>query len=254
MIDIHCHILPGLDDGAQTLENSLEMAKAAVNDGIRKIAATPHHQTSRYNNPKKVVVEKVNQLNDALQREGIPLEILTGQEVRLFGDWELEYDRDLIATVNNKNYILIEFPANHVPNYAERLFYEMQTKGLIPVIVHPERNSQIVEQPDKLFSLVEKGAISQVTASSVTGDLGKKIQKFSFQLIEANLTHCVASDAHNTTTRPFHLSAAYEEIEREFGTEIVYMFRENAEYIISGQMIYREDPQPIKRKKILGLF
>lgn len=254
MIDIHCHILPGLDDGAQTLENSLAMAKAAVNDGIRKIVATPHHQTSRYNNPKKVVVEKVNLLNSALQKEGIPLEILTGQEVRLFGDWELEYDNDLIATVNDKNYILIEFPSNHVPNYAERLFYEMQTKRLIPVIVHPERNSQIVEQPDKLFSLIEKGAISQVTASSVTGDLGKKIQKFSFQLIETNLTHCVASDAHNITTRPFHLSAAYEVIGREFGSETVYMLQENAEYIIAGQMIYREDPQPIKRKKILGLF
>lgn len=254
MIDIHCHILPGIDDGAQTLADSLAMAKAAVHDGITRIVATPHHQTSRYYNPKNTIDEKVDTLNAALQKEGISLEILTGQEVRLFGEWELEYENDLLATVNCKNYMLVEFPSNHVPSYAERLFYEMQTKGLTPVIVHPERNSQIVEQPDKLYSLIEKGAISQVTASSVIGDLGKKLQKFCFQLIESNLTHCVATDAHNTTTRPFNLSQAYEVIEKEYGIETVYMFQENSESIIGGQMIYREDPQPVKRKKILGLF
>lgn len=254
MIDIHCHILPGLDDGAQTIEDSLAMARAAVNDGITKIVATPHHQTSRFMNPKNVVLKKVAYVNEAIEQAGLPLEILPGQEVRLFGEWEAEFDANQLATVNNGNYILIEFPSNHVPNYAERLFYEMQMKGLTPVIVHPERNSQIVQQPEKLYTLIEKGAISQVTASSVAGDLGKKLQKFSFQLIEANLTHCVASDAHNTTIRPFMMSKAYDVIEKEFGIDVVYMFRENAEYIIDSQMIYREDPQQVKRKKILGLF
>src|SRR5690606_20336856 len=149
---------------------------------------------------------------------------------------------------------LIEFPANHVPRYAEQLFYEIQMTGLIPIIVHPERNSQIVEQPEKLYQLIEKGAISQVTAASVAGYFGKKIQRFSLQLIEANLTHVIASDAHNTTNRSFKMVEAFEVIDREFGSEVVYMFKENAELIIKGQMIYRENPKNIKRRKLLGIF
>ncbi|MCU9613199.1 tyrosine protein phosphatase [Caldibacillus lycopersici] len=254
MIDIHSHILPGVDDGAQTIEQSIEMAKAAVNDGITKIVASPHHQTSKYYNEKSIVVEKVQELNEVLQAEGIPLEVLTGQEVRLFGEWVIEYENNQIATVNEKNYCLIEFPANHVPSYAERLFYDIQMKGITPIIVHPERNSQIVEQPDKLFQLIDKGAISQVTASSLTGDFGKKIQKFSLQLFEANLAHVIASDAHNITTRRFKLADSYEIIGDHFGTEMVYMLKENAELIIEGKMIYREHPEKIKKKRLLGIF
>lgn len=254
MIDIHCHILHGLDDGAQNLIDSLEMAKAAVNNGIHKVVATPHHKTSRYNNPKSAIVEKVNELNELLQENQVPLEVLLGQEVRIFGDFVEDYKNEQILTVNLQNYVLIEFPSNHVPSYTEQLFYDIQMNGLIPIIVHPERNSQIVEQPEKLFNLVEKGALSQLTASSITGDLGKKIQKFSFQLIDANLTHFIATDAHNITSRPFNLAEAYNVVEKEYGIDFVDMFLENAELMIDGKMIYREDPERIKRKKILGIF
>lgn len=253
MIDIHSHILPGVDDGAKNLKESIEMAKVAVKEGITKIVASPHHYTSRFYNPKEEIIPKVEHLNQALQKEDIPLEVLVGQEVRI-GDWINEYKNDQIATINNDIYVLIEFPSNHVPRYAEQLFYEIQMVGLIPIVVHPERNSQIIEQPEKLYSLIEKGAISQVTAASVAGYFGKKIQKFSFQLIESNLTHIVASDAHNTTTRSFKMVEAFDVIERLFGSEAVYMFIENAEHIINGNLIYRESPKKIKKRKLLGLF
>ena len=254
MIDIHCHILPGLDDGAQNFNDSLEMAKAAVNNGIHKVVATPHHKTSRYNNPKSAIVEKVNELNELLQENQVPLEVLLGQEVRVFGELLEEYKNEQLLTVNLQNYVLIEFPSNHVPSYTEQLFYDIQMIGLTPVIVHPERNSQIVEQPDKLYHLIEKGALSQITASSITGDLGKKIQKFSFQLIDANLTHFIATDAHNITSRPFNLAEAYDVVEKEYGIDFVDMFMSNAEQMVGGKMIFREDPERIKRKKILGIF
>lgn len=254
MIDIHSHILPGMDDGAKNLEESLEMAKAAIQEGITKIVASPHHLTSRFHNPKKKIISKVEYLNKELQKEEIPLEVLVGQEVRIFGDWFSEYENNQIVTINEESYVLIEFPVNHVPRYAEQLFYEIQMAGIIPIIVHPERNSQIVEQPEKLYQLIEKGAISQVTAASVAGYFGKKIQRFSLQLIEANLTHVIASDAHNTTNRSFKMVEAFEVIDREFGSEVVYMFKENAELIIKGQMIYRENPKNIKRRKLLGIF
>ncbi|KIO68296.1 Manganese-dependent protein-tyrosine phosphatase [Caldibacillus thermoamylovorans] len=105
-----------------------------------------------------------------------------------------------------------------------------------------------------MYHLIEKGALSQVTASSVTGELGKKIQRFTFQLIDANLTHFIATDAHNTTSRPFNLVEAYDVVEKEYGIEFVDMFMENAEHVIDGKMIYRENPERIKRKKILGIF
>lgn len=254
MIDIHSHILPGVDDGANSLEESIEMAKLAVQEGITQIVASPHHFTSRFYNPKEKILSKVNHLNQALQKENIPLEVLLGQEVRIIGDLISEYEKNQIATINEEIYVLIEFPANHVPGYAEQLFFEIQMAGLIPIIVHPERNSQFVEQPDKLYNLIEKGALSQVTAASISGYFGKKIQKFTIQLIEANLTHVVASDAHNTTSRSFKMVEAFEVIEKEFGTETVQIFQENAELIVAGKLIYRENPKKIKKRKILGIF
>jgi protein-tyrosine phosphatase len=111
-----------------------------------------------------------------------------------------------------------------------------------------------MEQPEKLYQLIEKGAISQVTAASLTGAFGKKIQQFSFQLIEANLTHVIASDAHNTHSRGFKMAEAMDTIEKKYGNDYLYLFLENAEYMIDGKMIYKEMPQKIKRKKLFGIF
>lgn len=150
--------------------------------------------------------------------------------------------------------MLIEFPFDHVPRYADRLLVDLQLKGLIPVIAHPERNAEIIENPDRLYELVKKGVLTQLTAASVSGHFGKNIKKFSLQLIEANLAHFIASDAHNTTSRPFRLQEAYDVIDHEFGINAVYFFQENAELLLSGQAVYREEPERIKRKKFLGLF
>ncbi|WAA12121.1 tyrosine-protein phosphatase [Fervidibacillus halotolerans] len=254
MIDLHCHILPGVDDGAQTIVNSLEMAKEAVQMGIKKIVATPHHLTSAYENPKKEIISKLSELNEALHLERIPLEVLLGQEVRIFGEWLEEYEKGTIATINDSQYALIEFPSNHVPVYAERLFYDMQINGFIPIIAHPERNRQMIEQPEKLFQFVEKGVLAQLTAASITGAFGKKIQKFSQQLIEANLVHVIASDAHNTSTRSFKMDEAFDFVEKNYGLDTVYLFQENAEFIVNGQAVYRKRPKQVQRRRILGIF
>ena len=255
MIDLHCHILPGLDDGAQSIQDSIDMARQAVQEGITAIVASPHHRNRQYFNPKPVIEQKVVQLNDILKQENIPLEIIVGQENRIVGELAEDLiETNDIATINYKNYLLIEFPTNHVPNYSEQLFYQLQMQGITPVIVHPERNTAIVEDPNKLFSLIEKGAISQVTAASIAGAFGKKIQKFSLQLLEANLTHVIASDAHNVSNRSFKMREAFSVIEKEFGNDMVYMLQENAALIAEGNMIYREHPEKIKRKKFLGIF
>lgn len=255
MIDLHCHILPGVDDGAQTVEDSLAMAKAAAEQGVHTIVATPHHQNGKYINEKQAIVHKVNELNEIFKQEDLAITILLGQEVRLYGEFLEDYESNKIQTVNETNkYVLIEFPSNHVPRYAESLLFDMQLKGLIPIIVHPERNTEIVEKPDRLYKLIEKGALSQVTAASLTGAFGKNIKKFSLQLIEHNLAHMIASDAHNITGRSFKLREAYEVIEKEFGTDIHHLFQETVYSIIAGQSIYKLDPEPVRRRKLFGIF
>jgi protein-tyrosine phosphatase len=255
LIDLHCHLLPGVDDGAKDLQESVEMAKMAVAEGITHIVVTPHHNNGKYINSKKQIIAKVRELQDALQMENIPLTILPGQEPRINGEILQNFENGELLTINDSGkYVLIELPSNHVPRYTDQLLFDLQMKELTPIIVHPERNQEIIENPDLLYHLVKKGSCTQITASCLTGHFGKKIKKFTFDLIEANLTHFIASDAHNVITRPFRMQEAYEMIEKEFGVSTVFYFRENAELVIHGQTIYREIPQRIKKKKFLGLF
>lgn len=255
MIDVHCHILPATDDGAKHMTESLEMARAAAKEGITKIVATPHHNNGQYMNYKDDIMEKVKELNNRLEKEGIDITILPGQECRISGELLEQYERDELLTINDADqYVFIELPSSQVPLYTEKIIYDVQLKGLTPIIVHPERNAELIENPEKLYQLVKKGACTQVTASSVAGKFGKKIKKFSLDLITSNLTHLVASDAHNLKGRNFQMAEAYKVIEKECGTEAKYLLMENAELLVEGSMMMKEIPERIKKKKLFGLI
>ncbi|MCM3068375.1 tyrosine protein phosphatase [Priestia flexa] len=189
-----------------------------------------------------------------LQSENISLEVLPGQETRIYGSLLDDFEKGDILTLNHRNYLFVELPSGHVPRYTEQLLFEMQLKGVTPIIVHPERNAEVLKNPEKLLNLVKKGALTQLTAGSLTGHFGKKVQKFSMQLIEANSTHFIASDAHNTSTRSFRMRESISKVHKEFGSQVVYYFQENAELLVQGQSVYRQEPSKIKHKKFLGLF
>jgi protein-tyrosine phosphatase len=254
MIDLHCHILPNVDDGAKDLAESVEMAKQAVRQGIKTIIATPHHRNEKYENHGQTIFRQVEEFNRVLESENLDLKVLPGQETRIFGEIVEGLVSGEILPLNQGKYVFVELPSGHVPRYTGQLLFDIQLKGFVPVIVHPERNQEIVENPEVLYQLVKKGALTQITASSVSGHFGKAIKKFSLQLIEANLTHFVASDAHNTLSRGFKMVEAYDAITKNFGVEAVYMFRENAELVVRGKSVFREAPERVKKKKILGLF
>jgi protein-tyrosine phosphatase len=254
MIDLHCHILPNVDDGPKDLAESVEMAKQAVQQGIKTIIATPHHRNEKYENNGQTIFRQVEEFNRVLKNENLDLTVLPGQEARIFGEMVEALETGEILPLNQGKYVFVELPSGHVPRYTGQLLFDIQLKGFVPVIVHPERNQEIVENPEVLYQLVKKGALTQVTASSVSGHFGKSIKKFSLQLIEANLTHFVASDAHNTSSRGFKMVEAYDAIAKYFGVEAVYMFQENAELVVRGKSVFREVPERVKRKKILGLF
>lgn len=255
MIDIHSHILPGIDDGAKTEEDSLAMAREAVLNGITTIVASPHHKNRTYENYKTDIMNHVSILNDLFAAHQLPLDVIAGQEVRIYGEILEDLEKGEILPVNQSKYILIEFPSDNVPHYTERLFYDMQVAGYIPVIVHPERNRELLTNHTKMYELIRNGALSQVTAGSVNGTFGKTIQAFTHQLIAANLTHLIATDAHNTTTRAFNLHEAYEAVKQQYGVETYYMFQENAHLLIDNMNLNRFEPkQTKKKKKLFGLF
>ena len=254
MIDIHSHILPGVDDGAQSLEDSLAMARQAVEQGISTIVATPHHN-SKYENNKEMIMPRVVELNNSLQKAGIPLQIIPGQECRIYGELIEGLQKGELLTINDSGkYMLVEFSSSSVPMYAEQLLYNVQFEGIVPIIVHPERNQKLISEPDMIYEYVEKGILMQVTAASVVGAFGKKVQKFCMQMLEANLVHFIASDAHNVTTRDSKMKEAYDLIEKKFGREYVSYLKENARCVVDGQYIATRTPQPIKRKRFLGIF
>src|SRR5690625_4992334 len=161
---------------------------------------------------------------------------------------------DLLPLNETSGYLFVELPSNHVPRYTKQLLFDLQVQGIKPIIVHPERNKEIMENPDILFEIVRDGTLTQLTAGSVAGKFGKKIKKFSMDLIEANLTHFIASDAHNTSTRTFVMQEAFTTIKNEFGSSHMYWLMENAQYLVNGEVVVGDVPEKVKTKKFLGLF
>jgi protein-tyrosine phosphatase len=178
MIDVHSHILPGLDDGAESMEEALEMARLAVADGIRVMVATPHLFKRKIVeldaiNEKRVILEHIDTYRDRLAVEGIALEILPGCEVPLTIEALSLLAEDRGLTVNDgKRYILLELPHFSIPPYLEDICFRLQCQGITPIITHPEKHPSIQESPDRLGRLIDQGCLAQLTAGSLTGGFG----------------------------------------------------------------------------------
>lgn len=204
MIDLHCHILPGIDDGAENLEASIAMAEKAIQQGITHILCTPHHNNGKYSNEKSQVISLVASLQAELEKRQLPLTLLEGQEVRITGTLIEDIHRDeILFTDLDDTYLLIEFPTLEVPLYAEWLFFELLELGKTPVIVHPERNAHFREDPNHLLPFLDMGCLAQITAPSYVGVFGKDIQKTAKTMVKHNLVQMAASDAHGVSKRTF---------------------------------------------------
>jgi protein-tyrosine phosphatase len=254
VIDIHCHILAKMDDGPDWLEESIHMLYAAVEEGIDTIVATPHHLKGNFDNSSKVIVKSVNVLNDLILAEGLPITILPGQETRINGEMVNQLKAGEILLINKTSpYVFIELPSKDVPNYTNQLLFDIQIQtGIQPVIVHPERNEIFIEKPNLLYTLVKGGALTQITAGSVVGHFGRKIQRFSRKLIEHNLAHFVASGAKNAVD--FQLKEAYEWIDKKFGEAKTQYFQKNAKDVINGDSVLPDEPRRFRTKTTLSHF
>lgn len=247
MIDLHSHILPGVDDGAQTLEDSLEMARKAISQGITHLMCTPHHNNGKYNNPADQIIRDVAALQQELDQRGLELTLLEGQEVRLTELLLTAIKREeILFTDLDNTYLLVEFPTNEIPIYAEQVFYHLLKQGQVPVIVHPERNAVFREEPNRLISFLEMGTLTQLTAPSIVGIFGSEIQETARQMLEHRMLFMVASDAHNLRHRTFLMKEAYEEIRKIGGDDMVAAMQQMAKDLVNGDSVFRPNYQAIK--------
>ena len=250
MIDLHCHLLPGVDDGSKSMDISLKLANDAVGDGIDYALLTPHHMNGVYLNHKKGVIQQTQVFQVELDRHKISLKVFPGQEVRINGDLLTALDQDdILFADEGRRYLMLEFPDDDVPSYTSNMVYELMQRGITPVIVHPERNTKIMAQPDLLYQLLEKGCLSQITASSYVGTFGKKVENFSRQLIEAGQGYVFASDAHDLPGRKYEMRQAFDKLQHEFDHELADQYQQNARSIINGENVSLNDLHAINKKK-----
>lgn len=254
MIDIHNHIIPNVDDGPSNEEEMIKLVKQAADQNITGIVASPHHLHYRYDNEFQDIVQKVQEINEHEEVKKLGITVYPGQEVRISDQLLTHLDNGKIKGINNSKYLLLELPSNQVPNYTQSIIYEIQTRGFIPVIVHPERNKQISQDINILYGLVGIGALSQITASSLTGGLGKKIQKNSMLMIENNLTHFIASDAHSIQSRPFGFDKIFSKGKHNHLKEEIENLISNNKLLLNDEKIKISRPIEHKKNKFLSMF
>ena len=255
MIDIHSHLLPGIDDGSENLNVSLQMARDAVADGVTHALMTPHHMNGRYVNHASDVIKLTADFQTELNNANIPLTVFPSQEVRINGDLLSALDEgDILTTDDQGMYILIELPSNDVPSFTSDMLFRVQQLGLTPIIVHPERNTQLMKKPDLLYDMVSSGAYTQVTASSYVGIFGKSVTAFSEDIIANGLAHMIASDAHHIPGRKYNMRAAFDKLTKQYGQSMVNEFDNNARALVNGEPLVRWHETPIKKKVFFSAY
>ncbi|MEB7672511.1 tyrosine-protein phosphatase [Staphylococcus equorum] len=255
MIDIHNHIIVDADDGPQNFSAAIELLKQAKSEGVIDIVATPHHLHPRYSNDIQRVKEKLKDLSEKEEIKQLGLNFYAGQEIRVSDRIINDIQNGNIEGINNSRYLLLEFPSSEVPNYSKQLFYELQTMGYIPIIAHPERNKAITENLDILFELINGGALSQITTSSILGDFGSKVRRISLKMMDNHLTHFIASDAHSATKRPFVMQQLFKERKIKTYYEELKTYLENGKAVINNERISKQMPtQDYKQKKWFGFL
>lgn len=205
MIDLHCHLLPGIDDGPEDLATALALARHAVKSGIHTAVVTPHMHAGRYENRAANICAAVDNFSAALKAASIPLRILPAAEVRLdhdILDWLLTAQVPFLGNWQGEKLMLLEFPHSHIPVGADKLVAWLFKQRIRPMIAHPERNKDVLRSIDKIAPYVQMGCLLQLTAGSVAGNFGQPAQERSLELLQRGWVTILASDAHNLDARP----------------------------------------------------
>jgi protein-tyrosine phosphatase len=252
MVDLHCHILPGLDEGPDTMEESMAMVESAIADGVTHVVATPHSNSKYFFD-----FANVRRLRDELQaKAGERLKIATGCDFHINPE-NLESLRNDARQycINQGDFLLVEFNEFSIPPSMDQTLYAIQLAGVQPVITHPERNTILRSRPERLKKWIRQGCFAQVTGGALTGGFGAGSQQDALRWIAEGLIHFVASDAHNTRSRPLRLQPAYNLVVDQFGEEKARaLFHDNPLAAFEGRQLplvpeVQDELPPPRRKR-----
>jgi protein-tyrosine phosphatase len=222
MIDLHCHLLPGIDDGPQSLEQAMQLCKIAVDDGISHAVVTPHIHPGRWENTAASIRSACNELQCELERRAIPLQLGFAAEVRLTDNIMEQVARGSIpflGEVDGYQIMLLEFPHSHLIPGSDKLAQWLLQQGIRPLLAHPERNKQVMKDISQLLPFTEVGCWLQVTAGSVSGQFGEPARQIATELLQNDRVTVLASDGHNVQARPPVLSKAFNFIAEHYGRD-----------------------------------
>jgi protein-tyrosine phosphatase len=256
MIDLHCHILPGIDDGPPDVEASLALAAAAAQSGTHTIVATPHVREDYPFSPESIP-DRVAALNAELERAGIDVEVLPGAELAISRAPELGDAALRSLRLGSGDHVLVETPYVEVGELLENELFDLQLRGVAPILAHPERSPSFLGDIDRLAALVDKGVLCSVTAASLAGRFGRTVRRFSVELMRAGLVHDVASDAHDLRKRTPDLREGLASVEDDVPGALAqaHWYTEDApRAILAGEPLPArpEPPRPRGLKRLLG--
>ena len=251
MIDLHCHILPGIDDGAADISVSLEMAKAFVADGVAVVACTPHILPGLYHNSGPQIRDATFQLQQTLDREGIPLRLVTGADNHIVPGFVAELHSGHLLSLADTRYVLVEPPHHVAPPRLEDLFCNLLVAGYVPILTHPERLTWINSHYEAVQRLVHAGVWMQLTAGSLAGGFGRNARYWSERMLDERCAHVLATDAHDVNRRPPNLNQGRELAAKRVGDI-------EAQHLVATRptgVLRNEDPSnlPLPESAVLAL-
>lgn len=222
MIDLHCHLLPNVDDGAKNIDESVALARAAYSSGITHVVCTPHIHEGYFDNNIDSIKQAHQLFTEALRSENIPLQSHFAAEVRISPSvLKLVVSERLpfLGYLNSKPVLLLELPHSHIPPGTEQVINWLKSQGVVPMIAHPERNRDILANYGKASWLRGKGVLFQLTAGAITGTFGEKVRHCATRLLSDGFADVIATDAHNLHKRPPELKQAFEILQQQYSLD-----------------------------------
>lgn len=237
-IDLHCHILPGIDDGADSMQETLLMLRQAKEAGYSQIIATPHHHIHRGMATPEKIREVLNEVQRCSDAEGLGILLHGGNELYYSHGLAEDISAGNVMTLADSRYVLLEFSTGVTYKELRQSVLEIQQAGYFPILAHIERYECVVDEPDYAGELYDMGVYIQINAGSIIGDCGRKVKKYTGRLLKEGLVHFVATDAHDAAKRSMNVTACIRYLEKKAGSTLTGRYlTENAEAVLANEVI-----------------
>jgi len=261
LIDIHTHILPGIDDGSKDINESLDILRALVNQGVTEVIATPHIITGVYNNTKKIIDEKIEQLKTEIIANKLPIKVYKGAEL-YYEPNIIEKTKQEELNLAGSNYILIESDLQRFPDNFEKTLYQFQVAGYIPILAHAERFTPFLNDFNRLINIANRGILIQLNSGSFFGNYGENVQKLAYRILQTGCVHFIASDVHHLNTRPVLMKQIYQYLSEHYTEDLAkLLLEENPGRVIHNEPVesmiegyFEEKPKKTFIEKIRDFF